>query len=69
MQGGAWARLRAATTAAATFMRRRAGFRAGDPADFVALGADPLGAAAALRELPLIVREGRVVTAARSSPT
>lgn len=50
-------------------MRRRAGFRAGDPADFVALGADPLGAAAALRELPLIVREGRVVTAARSSPT
>ncbi|MET0413410.1 MAG: hypothetical protein ABW217_19030 [Polyangiaceae bacterium] len=56
-----WVRLRASAQAPANYLGRRAGFAVGDPADFVAVGEDPLTSAAALREITLLVREGRAV--------
>jgi imidazolonepropionase-like amidohydrolase len=64
----AWVRLRALSTWPAELMGRRAGFRVGDPADFVAVSADPLSGAGALREITLLVREGHVVDRAALKP-
>jgi imidazolonepropionase-like amidohydrolase len=56
-----WLRLRASAQAPAAYLGRNVGFDVGDPADFVAVRADPTREAAALREITLLVREGRVV--------
>jgi imidazolonepropionase-like amidohydrolase len=56
-----WSRLRASAQAPATYLGRKVGVDIGDPADFVAVRTDPTQAAAALREITLLVREGRVV--------
>jgi hypothetical protein len=57
----AWTRLSAATTWPAEFVGRTVGFREGDAADFVALTADPLLHADSLRQIAVLVRDGRLV--------
>jgi hypothetical protein len=56
-----WSRLSAATTAPARAFGRQVGYEPGQAADFVALDADPLEAAANLRRIALVVRRGQVV--------
>jgi hypothetical protein len=56
-----WVRLRASAQAPAAYLGRNVGFAVGDAADFVGVGEDPTQAAAALRAITLLVREGRVV--------
>jgi imidazolonepropionase-like amidohydrolase len=57
----AWTRLRASAQAPAAYLGRNVGFDVGDPADFVAVRTDPTRDATALRDITLLVREGRVV--------
>lgn len=64
----AWTRLRAATLWPAAFFGRRASFRPGDPADFIALTEDPTRSAGALRAISFLVREGRHVQPDRLRP-
>jgi hypothetical protein len=56
-----WVRLSAATLWPAEFLGRLCNFAPGAPADFVALSADPLQGAGALRRIVFIVRKGRKV--------
>lgn len=56
-----WVRLRASAQAPAAYLGRDIGFDVGDPADFVGVAEDPTQAAAALRAITLLVREGKVV--------
>ena len=63
-----WARLAAATVWPAEFAGRHASFSPGAPADFIALGADPLAHAANLRTLAFVVRDGKVVDRSTLKP-
>jgi hypothetical protein len=56
-----WTRLRTVTTWPAELEGRHVGFDPGAPADFVALGADPLLKAANLRAIAFVVRAGALV--------
>jgi len=63
-----WTRLRAATIWPAALFGRHVGFRAGDPADFVAVTEDPTSAARALRALSFVVHDGHEVALATLRP-
>jgi hypothetical protein len=57
----AFQRLAAATTAPASIVGRRVGFEPGEPADFVALDADPTQSAVTLRQIRAVIRGGKRV--------
>ena len=63
-----WARLAAATVWPAQSVGRRVGFAPGMPADFVVLDANPLEQAHNLRQLSLVLREGKVIDRAQLAP-
>ncbi len=63
-----WARLAAVTSAPARVFGRSVGFRPGEPADFLALDADPLARAANLRRIAFILRRGARVDRSRLLP-
>jgi hypothetical protein len=56
-----WSRLAAVTSAPARVLGRNIGFHPGDPADYLALDADPLAQAANLRRISFLLRHGTLV--------
>lgn len=63
-----WTRLSAGTLWPAQLLGRHVGFEPGQPADFLALDADPLESAQNLRRISLIIRKGRLVDRSRLLP-
>jgi hypothetical protein len=56
-----WTRLSAATLWPAQLLGRRLDFEPGQPADFLALDADPLQSAKNLQQISLVIRQGKLV--------
>lgn len=63
-----WARLAAVTSWPAALVGREASFAPGASADFIALTADPRQSARNLRQISLLIREGKVVDRASLKP-